>query len=46
MPARKDMPSTLKRSPKKAQNTYVKAHDAAVEEYGEGSGRTAPRSPR
>ncbi|WP_328471443.1 ChaB family protein [Actinoplanes sp. NBC_00393] len=36
MPARKDMPSTLKRSPKKAQNTYVKAHDAAVEEYGEG----------
>nr|BFE59084.1 ChaB family protein [Dactylosporangium thailandense] len=36
MPARKDMPSTLKRSPKKAQDTYVKAHDAAVEEYGEG----------
>ena len=36
MPARKDMPSTLQRSPKKAQDTYVKAHDAAVEEYGEG----------
>src|SRR5690349_21325157 len=36
MPARKDMPGTLKRSPKKAQRTYVKAHDAAVEEYGEG----------
>jgi cation transport regulator ChaB len=36
MPARNDMPSTLKRSPKKAQDTYVKAHDAAVEEYGEG----------
>jgi cation transport regulator ChaB len=36
MPARKDMPSTLKRSPKKAQDTYVKAHDSAVEEYGEG----------
>lgn len=30
------MPSTLKRSPKKAQDTYVKAHDAAVKEYGEG----------
>jgi cation transport regulator ChaB len=36
MPARKDMPGTLKRSPKKAQNTYVKAHDSAVKEYGEG----------
>ncbi|BCJ51125.1 hypothetical protein Asp14428_26000 [Actinoplanes sp. NBRC 14428] len=36
MPAREDLPGTLKRSPKKAQNTYVKAHDAAVEEYGEG----------
>jgi cation transport regulator ChaB len=36
MPAREDMPSTLKRSPKKAQDTYAKAHDAAVDEYGEG----------
>ncbi|GIF44604.1 ChaB family protein [Actinoplanes xinjiangensis] len=36
MPARKDMPGTLKRSPKKAQDTYVKAHDSAVAEYGEG----------
>jgi cation transport regulator ChaB len=36
MPARKDMPGTLKRSPKKAQDTYVAAHDSAVEEYGEG----------
>jgi cation transport regulator ChaB len=36
MPAREDMPSTLRRSPKKAQDTYVKTHDAAVEEYGEG----------
>jgi cation transport regulator ChaB len=36
MPTRKDMPGTLKRSPKKAQDTYVKAHDSAVEEYGEG----------
>nr|WP_296071502.1 ChaB family protein [uncultured Actinoplanes sp.] len=36
MPARKDMPGTLKRSPKKAQDTYIKAHDSAVKEYGEG----------
>jgi cation transport regulator ChaB len=36
MPAAKDMPGTLKRSPKKAQRTYTKAHDSAVEEYGEG----------
>jgi len=36
MPARKDMPGTLQRSPKKAQDTYVAAHDAAVKEYGEG----------
>ncbi|MET0419751.1 MAG: ChaB family protein [Actinoplanes sp.] len=36
MPARKDMPGTLRRSPKKAQETYIKAHDAAVEQYGEG----------
>ncbi|RKR86495.1 Rho termination factor-like protein [Micromonospora pisi] len=36
MPTRKDMPGTIERSPKKAQDTYVKAHDAAVEEYGEG----------
>jgi cation transport regulator ChaB len=36
MPARKDVPSTLKRSPKKAQDAYAKAHDAAVDEYGEG----------
>jgi cation transport regulator ChaB len=36
MPTRKDMPGTLKRSPKKAQDTYVAAHDSAVEQYGEG----------
>jgi cation transport regulator ChaB len=36
MPAREDMPSTLKRSPKKAQETYAKTHDSAVEQYGEG----------
>jgi cation transport regulator ChaB len=36
MPARKDMPSTLRRSPQKAQDTYVEAHDSAVDTYGEG----------
>ncbi|HWG98967.1 MAG TPA: ChaB family protein [Pilimelia sp.] len=36
MPAREDMPSTLRRSPRKAQETFVKAHDSAVETYGEG----------
>ena len=36
MPARKEMPSTLKRSPEKAQDTWAKAHDSAVETYGEG----------
>jgi len=36
MPAREELPSTLERSPKKAQRTWIKAHDAAVKEYGEG----------
>jgi cation transport regulator ChaB len=36
MPGRKELPDTLKRSPKKAQNTFIKAHDSAVKEYGEG----------
>jgi hypothetical protein len=30
------MPSTIQRSPKKAQETWSKAHDAAVGTYGEG----------
>src|SRR3954447_18449954 len=36
MPAKDELPSTLQRSPKKAQRTWAKAHDSAVEEYGEG----------
>src|SRR5205807_4330329 len=36
MPTREDLPGTLKRSPRKAQETYVKTHDSAVETYGEG----------
>jgi cation transport regulator ChaB len=36
MPARDELPSTLERSPNKAQETWIKTHDAAVDEYGEG----------
>jgi cation transport regulator ChaB len=36
MPAKEELPSTLQRSSKKAQRTWSKAHDSAVEEYGEG----------
>jgi hypothetical protein len=36
MPAKDEMPDTLKRSPAKAQRTWAKAHDNAVEQYGEG----------
>ena len=36
MPGREELPSTLERSPKKAQDTWVAAHDSAVDEYGEG----------
>ena len=36
MPAKDEMPATLKRSPAKAQRTWAKAHDSAVETYGEG----------
>src|ERR1700754_2138637 len=31
-----ELPSTLQRSDAKAQRTFAKAHDAAVEQYGEG----------
>jgi cation transport regulator ChaB len=36
MPARDELPSTLQRSPRKARETWSKAHDSAVETYGEG----------
>lgn len=29
-----ELPSTLRRSPKKAQRTFAKAHDAAADQYG------------
>lgn len=36
MPGRRELPDTLKRSPKKAQETWIKTHDSAVDSYGEG----------
>jgi hypothetical protein len=36
MPAEKEMPSTLRRSPPKARRTWAKTHYAAAEEYGDG----------
>ena len=36
MPARKDIPSTIRRSDKHAQETWAQTHDSAVETYGEG----------
>jgi cation transport regulator ChaB len=36
MPADKNLPGTIKRSPKKARNTYAKTLDSAIEEYGDG----------
>ena len=40
------MPSTIRRSDKRAQEIYIKTHDAAVEQYGEGerAHRTAFKS--
>jgi len=35
-PVQGELPSTLRRSPKEAQETFAKAHDSAAEEYGEG----------
>ena len=35
-PKKEELPSTLKRSPAKAQRTFAKAHDSAAEQYGEG----------
>jgi cation transport regulator ChaB len=36
MPGREELPSTLQRSPEAARRTWIKAHDSAVEQYGEG----------
>ncbi|GLY47834.1 ChaB family protein [Lentzea sp. NBRC 102530] len=36
MPGREELPSTVARSSQKAQDTWIKTHDSAVESYGEG----------
>jgi cation transport regulator ChaB len=36
MPGRRNLPSTIKRSSKKAQDTYAKTLDHAEDEYGDG----------
>jgi cation transport regulator ChaB len=36
VPGRQELPSTLERSSRDAQRTWIKAHDSAVETYGEG----------
>lgn len=35
-PKKKELPSTVARSGKKARRTFAKAHDAAAKQYGEG----------
>lgn len=35
-PRKSELPSTVARSGKKARRTFAKAHDSAVEQYGEG----------
>ena len=35
-PKKNELPSTLRKSPAKAQRTFAKAHDSAVKQYGEG----------
>lgn len=36
MPADESLPGTLKRSPKKAQETWLKTHDSTAAQYGDG----------
>ena len=36
MPARDNLPGTIRRSPRKAQDTYAETLDSAVEQYGDG----------
>ncbi len=36
MPAKNELPGTLRRSPAKARRTWAKTHDSAVKTYGEG----------
>ena len=41
-----ELPGTLRRSSKEAQETFTKAHDSAVQTYGEGIRRTGLRTRR
>jgi cation transport regulator ChaB len=34
-PIKEELPGTLRRSPKKAQDTFAKAHDSAAAQYGD-----------
>lgn len=34
-PLTRELPGTLRRSPRKAQETFAKAHDSALEQYGD-----------
>ena len=36
-----ELPSTLRRSPARAQQTFARTHDSAAEQYGEGTARRA-----
>jgi cation transport regulator ChaB len=36
VPGKDELPSTLRRSPRKARETWAKTHDSAVQTYGEG----------
>ena len=36
MPAREEIPSTVRRSSAKAQRTWAETHDAAADQYGDG----------
>ena len=36
MPGEDELPATIRRSPAKAQRTWVEAHESAVKTYGEG----------
>lgn len=35
-PIKEELPGTIQRSPREAQETFAKAHDSAVKTYGEG----------
>ncbi len=34
-PIKEELPGTIRRSPKKARDTFAKAHDSAAEQYGD-----------